>query len=76
VETHTLKEAGVRNLKRCLETIYTKLNLHRLMRPGTQLFGENEKSFEVSFPYTVTTDVVDKLVKKNDADRPNLNMYL
>jgi ATP-dependent Lon protease len=76
VEHHTNKEAGVRNLKRCLETIYTKLNLHRLMRPGTQLFDEKEKSFEVSFPYTVNTDVVDRLVKKNDADRPNLNMYL
>jgi ATP-dependent Lon protease len=76
VEHHTNKEAGVRNLKRCLETIYTKLNLHRLMRPGTQLFDEKERSFEVSFPYTVNTDVVDRLVKKNDADRPNLNMYL
>ena len=76
VEHHTNKEAGVRNLKRCLETIYTKLNLHRLMRPGTQLFDEKERSFEVSFPYTVSTDVVDRLVKKNDADRPNLNMYL
>ena len=76
VEHHTNKEAGVRNLKRCLETIYTKLNLHRLMRPGTQLFDEKEKSFEVSFPYTVNTDVVDRLIKKNDADRPNLNMYL
>ena len=76
VEHHTCKEAGVRNLKRCLETVYTKLNLHRLMRPGTQLFDEKEKSFEVTFPYTVNRDVVDKLIKKNDADRPNLALYL
>ena len=76
VENHTHKEAGVRNLKRCLETIYTKLNLYRLMRPGTQLFDEKEKSFEVSFPYTVSCDVVDKLIKKNESDRPNLNLYL
>jgi ATP-dependent Lon protease len=76
VENHTLKEAGVRNLKRCLETVYTKLNLHRLMRPGTQLFEEKEKSLEVSFPYTVSREVVDKLIKKNDSDRPNMNLYL
>jgi ATP-dependent Lon protease len=76
VEHHTSKEAGVRNLKRCMETIYTKLNLHRLMRPGTQLFDEKEKTFEVSFPYTVSSDVVDKLIKRNDADRPNMTLYL
>ena len=76
VEHHTQKESGVRNLKRCLETVYTKLNLHRLMRPGTQLFEEKEKSLEVSFPYTVSQEVVDKLIKKNDSDRPNMNLYL
>ena len=76
VETHTLKEAGVRNLKRCLETVYTKLNLHRLMRPGTQLFDDKETSLEVSFPYTVSREVVDRLIKKNDSDRPNMNLYL
>ena len=76
VENHTLKEAGVRNLKRCLETVYTKLNLHRLMRPGTQLFDNKETSLEVSFPYTVSREVMDKLIKKNDSDRPNMNLYL
>ena len=76
VENHTLKEAGVRNLKRCLETVYTKLNLHRLMRPGTQLFDNKETSLEVSFPYTVSREVIDKLIKKNDSDRPNMNLYL
>jgi ATP-dependent Lon protease len=76
VDHCTHKEAGVRNLKRCLEIVYTKLNLYRLMRPGTQLFGDNEMSLEVSFPFTVTRDVVDKLIKKGDTDRPNINMYL
>ena len=76
VDHCTHKEAGVRNLKRCLEIIYTKLNLYRLMRPGTQLFAEKETSLEVSFPYTVSREVVDKLIKKGDADRPNINMYL
>ena len=46
------------------------------MRPGTQLFEEKEKSLEVSFPYTVSREVVDKLIKKGDTERPNANMYL
>ena len=78
VEHCTHKEAGVRNLKRCLEIIYTKLNLYRLMRPGTQLFDDKDTSLclEVSFPYNVTREVVDKLIKKGDTDRANINMYL
>jgi ATP-dependent Lon protease len=78
VEHYTHKEAGVRNLKRCLEIIYTKLNLYRLMRPGTQLFDDKDTSLclEVSFPYNVTREVVDKLIKKGDSDRANINMYL
>ena len=56
------KEDGVRNLKRCLEIIYTKLNLYRLMKPGTNLF-EEEMALKVEFPFTVTTNVVDKLIK-------------
>jgi ATP-dependent Lon protease len=63
VENHCNKEDGVRNLKRCLEIIYTKLNLYRLMKPGTNLF-EEDMSLKVEFPFTVTKDVVDKLIKK------------
>ena len=64
VDNHCNKEDGVRNLKRCLEIIYTKLNLYRLMKPGTNLF-EEDMSLKVQFPFTVTKDVVDKLIKKN-----------
>jgi hypothetical protein len=62
-EHHCNKEDGVRNLKRCLEIIYTKLNLYRLMKPDTNLF-EEELSFKVKFPFEVTKVVVDKLIKK------------
>jgi ATP-dependent Lon protease len=67
VDNHCNKEDGVRNLKRCLEIIYTKLNLYRLMKPGTNLF-EEDMSLKVQFPFTVTKDVVDKLIKKNTSD--------
>jgi ATP-dependent Lon protease len=63
IDAHCNKEDGVRNLKRCLEIIYTKLNLYRLMKPGTNLF-EGEMSINVSFPFTVTKVIVDKLIKK------------
>ena len=65
IETHCNKEDGVRNLKRCLEIIYTKLNLYRLMKPGSNLF-EGEMSLIVSFPFNVTKAIVDKLIKRED----------
>lgn len=58
------KEDGVRNLKRCLEIIYTKLNLYRLMKPGSNLF-EEDMSIKVEFPFTVTKVIVDKLIKSS-----------
>ena len=63
-EKHCNKEDGVRNMKRCLEIIYTKLNLYRLMRPGANLF-EGEISLKVEFPFQVTKQIVDKLIKKD-----------
>lgn len=66
IESYCKDEDGVRHLKRCLEIIHTKLNLYRLMRPNTNLFQE-EMSIQVSFPFEVTRDVVDKLVKRDPA---------
>ena len=65
IENHCNKEDGVRNLKRCLEIIYTKLNLYRLMKPDTNLF-EGEMALKVQFPYEVTKDIVNKLIKRED----------
>jgi ATP-dependent Lon protease len=62
VENFCSKEDGVRNLKRCLEIIHTKLNLYRLMKPGSNLF-EEDMSLKVEFPFTVTKAIVDKLIK-------------
>jgi len=64
VDNFCNKEDGVRNLKRCLEIIYTKLNLYRLMRPGSNLF-EEDMALKVEFPFRVTKDIVDKLIKTN-----------
>jgi len=58
-------EAGVRNLKRCLEIIHTKLNLYRLVKSGTALF-EKEMGLQIAFPYTLTRKDVDILVKNEE----------
>jgi ATP-dependent Lon protease len=63
IDNHCNKEDGVRNLKRCLEIIYTKLNLYRLMKPGSNLF-EGEMALKVEFPFNVTKEIVDKLIKR------------
>ena len=76
VENYTEREEGVRNLKRCLEVVHRKLNLYRLIKPDTPLF-EKEMSLKVTFPFSVTDEVVDKLVKQaNDDKRVNLSLYL
>jgi ATP-dependent Lon protease len=75
ISTHTEGEQGVRNLKRCLEIIYTKLNLYRLMRPGVNLF-EKEMALEVSFPMTITNEIVDKLIKKSKDEGVWRNLYI
>ena len=76
VENYTEREEGVRNLKRCLEVVHRKLNLYRLIKPDTPLF-EKEMSLKVAFPFSVTNEVVDKLVKQaNDDKRVNLSLYL
>ena len=76
VDTHCNKEDGVRNLKRCLEIIHTKLNLYRLMKPGTNLF-EEDMSIQVEFPLTINKEIVDKLIKVNKDNVTALyNMYV
>ena len=75
VEKHTDGEQGVRNLKRCLEIVHTKLNLYRLMRPGSNLF-KKDMDLEVAFPFTVTTEVVDKLVRVEKRAGAWQSMYM
>ena len=75
VENYTEGEKGVRNLKRSLEIIYTKLNLYRLMKPDSALF-EKEMTLKVEFPYTVTTDIVKKLIKMDEKSTSLYGLYV
>jgi ATP-dependent Lon protease len=55
----TSKEDGVRNLKRNLETIYSKLNLFRILRETT-IFND---IIEVSTPFEINELVINSLIK-------------
>jgi ATP-dependent Lon protease len=72
-ESMTQKEEGVRNLKRCLEIIHTKLNLFRLMHSTDEnsILGKNIQ-LKVSFPHTVTRAEVDILIKNEEKQNQSL----
>ena len=75
-EKLTQGESGVRNLKRCLEIIHTKLNLFRLMKPDMNLF-EKEMKIDVKFPFTVTRKDVDLFIKNEETNKSVLySMYV
>lgn len=68
----TENEKGVRNMKRCIETICSKLNLIRLSQ-NPNILGEN---IEINFttPHKVKLEEVQKLIKIITTDFP-VNMY-
>jgi ATP-dependent Lon protease len=64
-EKFSKAEQGVRNLKRCLEIIHTKLNLFRLVKSDSKMF-ENDIKMEVQFPFKVERKHVDILLKTDE----------
>ena len=71
-QNYTENEKGVRNMKRCIETICSKLNLIRLSQ-NPKILGEN---VEINFtlPHKVKIEEVQKLIKTISTDFP-VNMY-
>ena len=78
INDFTEKEDGVRNLKRCLEIIYKKLNLYRLMKPDINLFEASEGlklKNKLCFPCILTREIIDELIKKENTDNIPYGMY-
>jgi len=72
---YTKHEKGVRNLKRNIEIIFSKINLFRLLKPSTSLF--DHKSIDVKFPMTLTKKMIEELLPKiEETNLSYLNMYL
>ena len=68
-------EEGVRNLKRCLEIIHTKINLFRLMKPENNIFAKHI-DLQITFPLTVTNAHVKKLLDYDNPNQSFLAMYV
>ena len=66
----TKPEDGVRNLKRNLEIIYSKLNLFRILK-STTIF---DKIIDVNFPFHVTPDIINNLLKPYKTQKENMNI--
>ena len=76
ISTYTENEKGVRNLKRCLEILHTKLNLYRLTNGSIdENIQKNMKLENVSFPYTVTRECIEKLIKPKEVNPALMSLY-
>ena len=62
INNFTHKEQGVRNLKRCIETIISKVNMYEL------LYDKNKKCCEINLPYEIEHFSIPYHVKKEDLD--------
>jgi ATP-dependent Lon protease len=74
IEKYTEGEEGVRNLKRCIETIVSKINIH-ILSDGDS--GLSFKLENLTLPVTLTENHIDILLKTgNQDDKPPFGMYL
>jgi ATP-dependent Lon protease len=86
IEKYTLNEEGVRNLKRSLETIISKINIYNLSydRDANNDNNDNKKNLDLEFelkdfslPFTITEEIAEKLLSlKKDSDKPPEHMYM
>ena len=76
IQNYTDNEEGVRNLKRCYEIIYTKLNLLKLLKNDNEemyrLLNINSKTV---LPLIITNELVDKLLYKKERNTIPFGMY-
>ena len=74
IEKYTDKEEGVRNLKRCIENIVSKINIHILSA------GDDDLSFKLNdfkLPVTLNNEHIEILLKNiSNTDKPPFGMYL
>ena len=81
IERFTGKEEGVRNLKRCLETIISKINIYYLSQKKEEKEEKDDlpmtfKIKDFKLPLTVTPDIVKELLPVKNGDQPPEHMYM
>jgi ATP-dependent Lon protease len=81
IEKYTSKEEGVRNLKRCLETIISKVNIYYLSQNSPK--EDNKEKIPLTFeikgfqlPLSIDSNIVDTLLKISTHDSTPQHMYM
>ena len=79
IEKYTGKEEGVRNLKRCLETIVSKINIYMLSYSDENNTIVDNLSFKLEdfkFPLVLRNKDVQSLLNIVNTDNPPEHMYM
>ena len=78
INNHTNKEEGVRNLKRCIETIISKINIYHLSYDK-----DDKESIDLTYtikdfklPLEINNEIVETLIKNKQDDKPPSFMYM
>jgi ATP-dependent Lon protease len=75
INRYCILDLGVRNLKRCLETIYKKINTYRLVKADSTIFTHK---INIELPVVLTPRIIDTLlIDFVKEDKSHLNgMYI
>ena len=78
ISNYTDNEEGVRNLKRCIETIISKINIYLLTHSEDDNMSD-KLSFTIKnfkLPITLTQEHIDNLLKVKNTDKAPSHMYM
>ena len=75
IEKYTNKEEGVRNLKRCIEGIISKINIYYLTGNNADV-ELNFKIKDFKLPYNVDRDDIDNFLKVKQNNSAPMYMYM
>ena len=76
IQKYTEDEEGVRNLKRCYEIIYTKLNLLKLLKTDNEeIYKLLNITNNTALPLELTSEIVDKLLYRKQQSTIPFGMY-
>jgi ATP-dependent Lon protease len=85
VETYDGKEKGVRTLKKNLEHILMNLNTIKLLSleketneitKDNSLYKMYKDLKDIKFPFTLTKEIIQKLLKEKNVDKAPLSLYI
>ena len=79
IDKYTDKEEGVRNFKRCIEGIISKINIYYLTHTDNNDDNDIDLNFKIKnfkLPYTINRSDVDNFIKSNTSSNPPPYMYM